>query len=227
MDYPRPEKVILVVQSNLEITTASLCNHVDDWGLSPRLRPVDSPSNQIRKYEVIVGGVWCASDGETVLRDDTLPLGTVRLTALPGDRTEAVIRQGYWEQAHERGYIDNDETLEWYQQFFDRFVNTLVADYGATGERVIEPGTAFEERGEIGKPPTRDGAGNKEIATLTKPERPTKPKGEAGWDEWFAYYDAMQAAGFKYTLADVAGDTKYSSGYVRQKKAEYDAEHKT
>jgi len=174
MEYPRPQKVTLVVQADLGITTAALLNYTEDWGLSPRLRPVVSPSNQIRKYDVMVGALWLASDEETVLRDGRLSLGTIRLTALPGDETEAVITRGYWEQAHEQGYIDSEKTLKWYQQFFDRLVDTLVTEYGATGERVITPRTAFEERVEIGKPqkPTGEGTGDTMVLSPGKPGRP-------------------------------------------------------
>ena len=64
-------------------------------------------------------------------------------------------------------------------------------------------------------------------ARTDQPEKPIKPKREDDWDMRFAYYYAMNNAGYKYTLRDLADDTGYSHGYVRQKKAEYDAEHKT
>jgi len=146
MDYPRPEKITLIVRANLEITTGTLLNYTEDWGLSPRLRPVESPSNQIRKYEVIAGTPWLASDEETVLRDDRLKLGTIRLTALPGDETETVIKRGYWETNDQRDYLTTEKHLELYRQFFDRLIDLLVKRYGAMGERVIDTGRLAVEK---------------------------------------------------------------------------------
>lgn len=68
-----------------------------------------------------------------------------------------------------------------------------------------------------------------EIAEPVQPQMPTKPNGPpsiTGLDAWFRYYDEMQAAGRKYTLRDLARDTGYNYGHIRNMKAKYDAEHK-
>lgn len=147
--YPRPEVDTLLVQQNLETVVAALLNYAEDsraWPL-PRLQPVDSPSIQIRKYEVIAGSVWLGRDEQTVLRDDRLKLGTIRLTGIQDDTTEVVIRREYWETNDQRDYLTTEGQVELYRRFFDRFINLLVERYGATGERVINPGrSSFEKR---------------------------------------------------------------------------------
>jgi hypothetical protein len=63
-------------------------------------------------------------------------------------------------------------------------------------------------------------------APVTEPQRLPEPGGE-NLDQWFDYYYAMKSRGWKFTLADIAEKTGYSYGHVRNKKAEYDAEHGT
>ena len=56
-----------------------------------------------------------------------------------------------------------------------------------------------------------------------KPARPPDPvKGEPETlDPWFVYYHQMKAAGFKYTLVDLAQEVGYSPGYVKQLHARW------
>jgi hypothetical protein len=138
---PRPEVDTLLVQRDLETVVAALLNHVEDsqaWPL-PRLQSVDTPSIQIRKYEVIASTVWLGRDEQTVTRDDRLKLGTIRLTGIQDDATEVMIRREYWDTNDQQGYLITEGHLELYGRFFDRFIDLLVRRYGATGEGVINP----------------------------------------------------------------------------------------
>ncbi|MBN1815430.1 MAG: hypothetical protein JXA14_26595 [Anaerolineae bacterium] len=163
---PRPEIDTLLVQRDLDTVAAALLNHAEDSdSLLLRLQPVDSPSSQIRKYEVITGTAWPGRDERTVLRDDRLKLGTIRLTRIQDDTTEVVIRREYWGMDDQMElypirriggaisansltyYLATEEHLELYRQFFDRLIDLLAERYGATGERVINPGRpSFERR---------------------------------------------------------------------------------
>jgi hypothetical protein len=138
---PRPEVDTLVVQRDLETVVAALLNHVEDsqaWP-SPRLQPVDSPSIQIRKYEVVAGVMWPGRDEQTVLRDDWLRLGTIRLTGIQDDATEVMIRREYWETNEQQGYLITEGHRELFGRFFDEFIDLLVRRYGAMGEGEINP----------------------------------------------------------------------------------------
>lgn len=57
-----------------------------------------------------------------------------------------------------------------------------------------------------------------------KPDKPLKPE-TRDLEDWFRYYHDCQKAGFRVTLRDIADETGYSHDYVRQKHAEYKAEH--
>jgi len=60
-------------------------------------------------------------------------------------------------------------------------------------------------------------------AMILKPPRPPRPtKGNpATLAPWFEYYHALDAGGFKYTLGNLAADTGYYPGYIKQLHAQW------
>jgi hypothetical protein len=53
-------------------------------------------------------------------------------------------------------------------------------------------------------------------APIERPPKPEKPPADSSLDAWFEWRRAMQEAGYRCTLRDVAEQTAYSYGYVRQ-----------
>jgi hypothetical protein len=58
-----------------------------------------------------------------------------------------------------------------------------------------------------------------------KPNRPKMPPKRSGMERWFEYYYKCKNGGFKYTLEDLAEDSDYSYGYIRQQHQLYKIKH--
>jgi hypothetical protein len=73
---------------------------------------------------------------------------------------------------------------------------------------------------------------NQKIEIPSKPEsvgllrRPEKPKKGSSLDTWFKYYHDCKDGGFKCTFEDIAKETDYDAGYLRQLHMHYQAENK-
>ena len=82
--YPPSRLETLLVPADLEMTTAALLTHIEDYGGLPRLRPIKLPSSQIRKCDLVLDvDVSWDSDGR-LERIESIRLGTVRMTGRPG-----------------------------------------------------------------------------------------------------------------------------------------------
>ena len=138
MKYPPSKMETLVVRHNLEIVTAALLNHVEDFGGDPYLKSVKSRSSAIQKYEAVTGPVWYGSDGQPE-RDERVTLGTIRLTALSDSSTQVVTTRFHWgtHPACDYTHMSNENLIELNLEFFEQFTDTMAARYGAVSEKVL------------------------------------------------------------------------------------------
>ena len=58
-----------------------------------------------------------------------------------------------------------------------------------------------------------------------KPAKPKKPTSKAGLQAWFDYYHDMKRAGHKFSLRQIAEETHFSHGHIRNEHPDYLAEH--
>lgn len=63
------------------------------------------------------------------------------------------------------------------------------------------------------------------LARPSPPPKPNKLDDGGTLDDWFDWYHDMKGAGFRCTLRDIAKETGYSYGHVKNKHMNYTAEH--
>lgn len=56
---------------------------------------------------------------------------------------------------------------------------------------------------------------------MTKPKKPAKPKSGRRLDLWFGWYHAMRDSGYRCILEEIAQETGYTPGTIKQKHAIY------
>lgn len=129
--------------------------------------------------------------------------------------------------------VDYDEPALWL--FVASLCGDIEAEWNPQSEKCDDPDchyTAYEEYiGIYGLPAIEQTPASEQTLgssrLISKPEPPPKPAKGKGLDAWFKWYHDMRNDGLRCTLKDVAKETGYTEGYLKQEHAKWMAEHST
>jgi hypothetical protein len=210
MKYPPSKMETLVVPHSLEIVTAALLNHVEDFGGNPYLKSVKSRSSAIQKYEAVTGPVWYDGDGQPE-RDERVTLGTIRLTALSDSSTEVVTTRYHWgtHPTCDYSHMSNENLIELNLEFFQQLTATMAARYGAVSEKALtgrglvdQHLNADQQQAESSEKDTIDSISQEMQTGPTASDReipfPGFPRTEAGVEKWRKSYQIIRSKRAEY-----------------------------